>query len=97
MVDSVDASQGLALAERIRETIALHPFSWRQQSLFLTVSIGLGSAKAESWQLTDVFNRLLAEADDYLYRSKKAGRNRISARQLNDLPTVDEQKDPERV
>jgi len=46
----------------------------------LTVSIGLGSGKSESWKLTDDFNRLMSEADDYLYRSKKAGRNRTSAR-----------------
>lgn len=97
VVNSGDVRQGVELAERIRETIASHPFSWRQQTLFLTVSIGLGSAKAESWQLTDVFNMLLAEADDYLYRSKKAGRNRTSARQPNDRPAVGEGKNPERV
>jgi diguanylate cyclase (GGDEF)-like protein len=81
VVNSGDARQGFLLAERIRESIALHPFTWRQQTLFLTVSIGLGSAKSESWQLTEVFNKLMAEADEYLYRSKKAGRNRTSARQ----------------
>lgn len=68
-----DAEHGFNLAERIRVTIANHPFTWRQQTLFLTVSIGLGSGKAGSWQLTEVFNRLMAEADDYLYRSKKQG------------------------
>lgn len=78
VVNPGDARHGFELAERIRMAIASHPFSWRQQTLFLTVSIGLGSGKAGSWQLTGVFNRLLAVADDHLYRSKKAGRNRTS-------------------
>lgn len=80
VVNTASAEQGYALAERIRTSIEQHPFSWRGQTLYLTVSIGLGSGKAESWQLTEVFNRLLTEADDYLYRSKKAGRNRTSGR-----------------
>jgi len=97
VVNTVNAREGVELAERIRETIASHPFSWRQQTLFLTVSIGLGSAKSESWQLTEVFNKLMAEADEYLYRSKKAGRNRTSARQSNDLSAAEGQKSPEQV
>lgn len=84
VVNTGDAQHGFALAERIRLTIAAHPFTWRQQTLYLTVSIGLGSGKAASWQLTEVFNRLMAEADDHLYRSKKAGRNRTSARVSDD-------------
>ncbi|WP_242660015.1 GGDEF domain-containing protein, partial [Enterobacter chengduensis] len=36
-------------------------------------------------QLTEIFNKLMAEADDQLYRSKKAGRNRTSAR-VSDEP-----------
>lgn len=97
VVNSVDARQGFELAERIREAVASHPFSWRQQTLFLTVSIGLGSAKAESWQLTEVFNKLMAEADEYLYRSKKAGRNRTSARHPDDPLVAEVQKSPEQV
>ncbi|MGR5945483.1 GGDEF domain-containing protein [Enterobacter sp. C4G1] len=85
VVNSGDARKGIELAERIRVSIANHPFIWRQQTLFITVSIGLGSGKSESWQLTEVFTRLMAEADDYLYRSKKAGRNRTSARLSDDL------------
>lgn len=85
VVNSGDAQHGFTLAERIRLSIANHPFTWRQQTLYLTVSIGLGSGKSESWELTEVFNRLMAEADGYLYRSKKAGRNRTSARLSADL------------
>ncbi len=80
VVNTTSAQQGYALAERIRATIEQYPFNWREQALFLTVSIGLGSGKSDPWKLTEIFNRLMSEADDYLYRSKKAGRNRTSAR-----------------
>jgi len=73
-----DPGQGFMLAERIRLAVEAHPFRWRQQTLFLTVSIGLSSGPAHSWELTERFDKLLAEADEYLYRSKKGGRNRTS-------------------
>ena len=76
-----DPRQGFMLAERIRLAIEAHPFRWQQQTLFLTVSIGLSSGTTQSWELTERFNKLLAEADEYLYQSKKAGRNRTSARE----------------
>ncbi|RAU37852.1 GGDEF domain-containing protein [Enterobacter sp. RIT418] len=97
VVNAGDEQHGFALAERIRQAIAHHPFTWRQQTIFLTVSIGLGSGKAESWQLTEVFNRLMAEADDFLYRSKKAGRNRTSARLLHETGVVNADRGTERV
>lgn len=73
-----DEQQALQLAETIRQSIEQHRFRWRQQTLSLTVSIGLSHAVSEFWQRTETFNRLLNEADEYLYQSKKAGRNRVS-------------------
>ncbi len=75
-----DPIQGFMLAESVRRAVEAYPFRWKQQNLFLTVSIGLSSGTAQSWELTERFNKLLAEADEYLYRSKKEGRNRTSAR-----------------
>ncbi|MEB6377608.1 diguanylate cyclase [Leclercia adecarboxylata] len=93
VVNAVSSEQAYALAERIRTSVEQHPFSWRGQSLFLTVSIGLGSGKSEPSQLTEVFNRLMTEADEYLYRSKKAGRNRTSAR-MTELKTAGQRTEP---
>lgn len=76
-----DPHQGFMLAERIRRAVEANPFRWQQQTLFLTVSIGVSSGTTQSWELTERFNKLLAEADEYLYQSKKAGRNRTSARE----------------
>lgn len=93
VVNSASAGQAYALAERIRTTVEQHPFNWRGQTLFLTVSIGLGSGRLEPSQLTEVFNRLMTEADDYLYRSKKAGRNRTSAR-MTEIKTTEQAAAP---
>ncbi|WP_075180800.1 GGDEF domain-containing protein [Pantoea sp. 1.19] len=75
-------AEGFALAERIRQAVASHPFQWRQHPLRLTVSIGLGSGQGPSRTLTESVNTLLAEADEFLYRAKKAGRNRTHARSV---------------
>ncbi|ANG92841.1 diguanylate cyclase [Enterobacteriaceae bacterium 155047] len=81
---TLNARQARELADRLRRAIELYPFTWRQQTLFLTVSIGISHTRSEFSHLTEVFNKLMAEADDYLYRSKKAGRNRISAPETNE-------------
>lgn len=70
-----DAQEGLQLAETLRLAIENHPFKWHQQSLHLTVSIGVSSGKTAAWQLTERFEALLAVADENLYRSKRMGRN----------------------
>jgi len=72
---TTDPFQGYQLAERIRIAIEKHTFMWQQNSLRLTVSIGLSNGQTGATGLTDVFNKLLAQADEYLYQSKRAGRN----------------------
>lgn len=72
---------GFRLAEAIRQTVEAHPFRWQQQTLRLTVSIGAGSGYVASQPLIDTFNTLLVEADEYLYRAKKGGRNRTRAKE----------------
>jgi len=57
-------------------------FQWRQLPLRVTVSIGTGSGTLGSNENIDVFNELLVEADEYLYRAKKAGRNKTCAKSL---------------
>lgn len=80
VASSVDSVEGIQLAEKIRKAVELQPFHWQQQTLYLTVSIGLGSGRTESHALADLFNTLIVEADECLYRSKKEGRNRTNAR-----------------
>ncbi|EFP8544227.1 GGDEF domain-containing protein [Shigella sonnei] len=77
-VPSVNPVDGLLMAEKNRKGVELQPFTWQQKTLYLTVSIGVGSGRASYRTLTDDFNKLMVEADTCLYRSKKDGRNRTS-------------------
>lgn len=71
--------EGYRLAEDIRQAIEEMDIARQSANLSLTVSIGLSYGRVMRWNIIDSFDRLLSEADSYLYRSKKAGRNRISA------------------
>lgn len=77
-----DPLNGFHLAEKIRQRIETHVFQWRQQPLRVTVSIGTGSGVLGQKAMIDAFNELLVEADEYLYRAKKAGRNKTCAKSL---------------
>ncbi|MGP3591967.1 diguanylate cyclase [Vagococcus sp. WN89Y] len=74
-----NAAEGVALAETIRCAVEGHLFNWRQQTLHLTVSIGLSSGQAQAGPLTETFETLLVVADENLYRSKRMGRNCTTA------------------
>ncbi|MCA1921086.1 sensor domain-containing diguanylate cyclase, partial [Buttiauxella noackiae] len=75
--------EGYQIAEKIRQSIELTAFRYQQQTLFITVSIGLASTTPEKQTLLDAFNALLAEADKYLYLSKRNGRNQVSTSLIN--------------
>jgi diguanylate cyclase (GGDEF)-like protein len=60
------------LAERLRATVARHPFP---QGITMTMSCGAAASGSES-RLN--FDALWASADDALYRAKREGRNRVS-------------------
>ncbi len=67
--------QALTLAERLRDEVAGTPFSFRDQSLPVTISAGVCSiTQARS------IEQLLKLADEHLYEAKANGRNRIAPR-----------------
>ncbi|MRS15908.1 diguanylate cyclase [Enterobacteriaceae bacterium RIT691] len=86
---TTDPLAGFQLAEKIRQRVEACVFQWRQQPLRVTVSIGTGSGLSGNGALIDTFNALLVEADEYLYRAKKAGRNRTCAKSLDDAVLAD--------
>lgn len=77
--------EGYKIAENIRQSVELTAFRYQQQTLFITVSIGLAAATPKNEPLLDVFNSLLAEADKYLYLSKRNGRNQTSTATFKEL------------
>ena len=62
------------VAERIRKHIAELHVTWEQQSLSVTVSIGLACCIPSHYDGEDL---LLKQADDFLYVAKDRGRNQV--------------------
>ncbi|ELY5849088.1 diguanylate cyclase [Cronobacter turicensis] len=66
------------LAETLRQQVAGEPVVCEGQTLYFSVSIGLGYEAAPQDRVSDTFTRLMREADSLLYQSKREGRNRTS-------------------
>lgn len=75
VLPETDQAEGMAVAERIRESVARLRFEAPEGSFGVTVSIGLASVRADSTSFTS----LLRRADAALYRAKSDGRNRVVA------------------
>lgn len=67
--------QGMVIAERIRIAIASAPLTKDGDAVTVSASVGLASTDTSGYQLL----RLCKEADEALYRAKRAGRNRVFA------------------
>jgi diguanylate cyclase (GGDEF)-like protein len=68
-----DADQIAAIAERLRVLVESAWVPLADCSLHVTISLGVTLAR-----LQDSPETLIQRADDLMYRSKTAGRNRIS-------------------
>ena len=70
-----DKAGALAVAERIREAMANHPFPNRERQPLsrLTISGGVASLRVDGIGGTE----LIRHADEALYLAKAAGRNRV--------------------
>jgi diguanylate cyclase (GGDEF)-like protein len=67
--------EGVAIAERIRRMLEQRTFDYNRETIRLTASFGVCSVTS-SLEQPEV---LLLRADELLYRSKREGRNRVSA------------------
>ncbi|KLV92462.1 hypothetical protein SK41_01283 [Klebsiella aerogenes] len=79
-----NAQQSHLLAEKIRQGIESETFTWGQQRIRLTVSLGLQCREVGEGRIAELFNQLLMEADDLLVNAKQAGRNRVCVQALPD-------------
>lgn len=70
------ANDALTLAERLRAAICDASFSHHGRSFPVTVSVGV----AAWFDQPDSATRLIAEADEALYKAKDTGRNRVVVR-----------------
>lgn len=71
LLDDVTPDTALALAERLRHTVADTPAATTAGPVALTVSLGLSGVFGRDPA------RVLADADAALYRAKRSGRNRV--------------------
>ena len=73
--------QAAILAERVRRAVAGMPIPVSENSISMTVSIGVAAVRGAAG-----LDALLAQADAALYRAKAGGRNRV---ELAAIPTIE--------
>ena len=73
LLPATNGEAALALAERIRQTVAAQPLGYANASI--TPALSLGVAELEPGETLD---SAIARADHALYRSKEEGRNRVT-------------------
>lgn len=75
VMPSTHATVAQETAERLRAALEAHVFEWDRKPIRLTASFGVCSTSSS----TERAESLLTRADNLLYRSKREGRNRVSA------------------
>jgi len=72
--------QALICAERCRRAVDQTEFVFGGSSIKVTISLGIATLSDSDFAQPE---ELIASADKYLYRAKKAGRNRVDGRQVS--------------
>jgi diguanylate cyclase (GGDEF)-like protein len=72
-----DQKTSVAIAERIRKTIASKPISLENGPVSITASFGVAVAGFDEYPGDEYIDRLINSADMAMYQAKKAGRNRV--------------------
>ncbi len=68
------AEKGMVMAERIRRLVETTRFSFNGHAIGVTISIGVAYCTGRQCPSAD---RLIAQADRFLYEAKQRGRNRV--------------------
>jgi two-component system cell cycle response regulator len=76
------------VAEKIRQLVASAPFATRGGEASVTASFGVASTAANGPDLTLKVESLIRAADESLYKSKLAGRNRSTGQEINAAPPL---------
>jgi diguanylate cyclase (GGDEF)-like protein len=76
ILKTTDASGALMLAERLRRLIDESEFEFEGKKIHMTISIGVATLAGNN--LSD-WEAMLKLADNLLYKSKNAGRNRVTS------------------
>jgi diguanylate cyclase (GGDEF)-like protein len=79
-----DLSQGQIVGERLRRAVEGHRFSYEDQPIPVTISVGVAGLPDAGVQDA---SELIGAADAALYRSKDGGRNRVTVHKPGDPTT----------
>jgi diguanylate cyclase (GGDEF)-like protein len=85
LLEGVDATQAVAVAERIRNAVDDFVFSWEGKTYSVTVSIGIVMLSQSGRRS---LRELLSLADTACYMAKERGRNRLHLYSETDLETT---------
>jgi diguanylate cyclase (GGDEF)-like protein len=79
--NGADMDTSVAIAERIRETIASNPIRLESGPVFISASFGVAVTPVDfNGSVEDEYiDRIINNADMAMYQAKKAGRNRVVA------------------
>jgi diguanylate cyclase (GGDEF)-like protein len=83
VLPEADFGAALAFAERIRKELEACGIEASGESLPVTASFGVSSYSGSSDQTKRSTDALIAAADLCLYRSKRAGRNRVTGKSFD--------------
>ena len=83
VLPEADFGAALAFAERIRAELEARGVEASGESLPITASFGVSSYSGTTDQTERSADALIATADLCLYRSKRAGRNRVTGKSLD--------------
>jgi len=64
----------LVFAERVRKIVEIHPFIFETKKIPVTISLGIATLNQDNF---DSPQQLIKAADEFLYKAKQAGRNRV--------------------
>lgn len=72
----LDAQRAHVLAERIRRMIEVTEFKWGDTCISVTISLGVATLSSANFRSA---SEMIEAADDYLYKAKREGRNRVAS------------------
>jgi two-component system cell cycle response regulator len=88
VLPQTDLAGGQVVAERIRRAVGTQPISTHDGMVEVTVSIGVTGLEVFANPADATVEQLLRRADDCLYRSKHAGRDRITVDAVASVPSA---------
>jgi diguanylate cyclase (GGDEF)-like protein len=80
------------VAERVRRAIEALEISFEGQTLRVTISVGVATARGAA---TQPYSALMARADAALYRAKHSGRNRVVCDESTPIEDQEDEEDTE--